>query len=146
MVARKGYAMSLGPIELLIVKFPGNQFRGELAPALADLIEAGTIRVVDLVFIQKSSDGSIDAIELADLEGDVASAFSSLVEIADGMLSDDDIIELGGLLENNSSAALMIFENTWAARFADALRRANAELLFNERIPRSVVEAVLAEA
>ena len=136
--------MSLGPIELLIVKFPGNQFRGELAPALADLIEAGTIRVVDLVFIQKSSDGSIDAIELAELEEDVASKFSSLVEIADGMLTDEDIIELGGMLENNSSAALMIFENTWATRFADALRRANAELLFDERIPRSVVEAVLA--
>ena len=136
--------MSLGPIELLIVKFPGNEFRGELAPALADLIEAGTIRVVDLVFILKNSDGSIEAIELADLDEDVASKFSSLVEIADGMLTDEDIIELGGMLENNSSAALMIFENTWATRFADALRRANAEVLFDEHIPRSVVEAVLA--
>jgi uncharacterized membrane protein len=136
--------MSLGPIEMLVVKFPGNQFKGEIAPALAELVETGTIRVIDFVFIQKDADGSLTSVELADLDPDAAGAFSSAVDDVSGTLSEDDIKELGGLLENNSSAGLMLFENVWATRFADAVRNASGEVILSERIPRAVIEEVMA--
>jgi uncharacterized membrane protein len=136
--------MSLGPIEMLVVKFPGNQFKGEIAPALAELVETGTIRVIDFVFIQKDADGSLTSVELADLDPEAAGAFSSAVDDVSGTLSEDDIKELGGLLENNSSAGLMLFENVWATRFADAVRNASGEVILSERIPRAVIEEVMA--
>jgi uncharacterized membrane protein len=136
--------MSLGPIEMLVVKFPGNQFKGEIAPALAELVETGTIRVIDFVFIQKDADGSLTSVELADLDPDAASVYASAVDDVSGTLSEDDIIELGGLLENNSSAGLMLFENVWATRFADAVRNASGEVILSERIPRAVIEEVMA--
>jgi Family of unknown function (DUF6325) len=136
--------MSLGPIEMLVVKFPGNQFKGEIAPALAELVETGTIRVIDFVFIQKDADGSLTSVELADLDPEAASVYASAVDDVSGTLSEDDIIELGGLLENNSSAGLMLFENVWATRFADAVRNASGEVILSERIPRAVIEEVMA--
>jgi len=138
--------MALGPIEMLVVKFPGNQFTGEIAPALAELVDAGTIRVIDFVFIKKDPDGSLTSVELADLPEDTASAFVPAVDDVSGMLSEDDIRDLGGLLENNSSAGLMLFENVWAARFAQAVRNAKGEVLFSERIPRKVIEEIAASA
>jgi uncharacterized membrane protein len=138
--------MSLGPVEMLVVKFPGNQFKGEIAPALAELVEKGTIRVIDFVFIQKDADGSLTSVELADLDPEAASAYASAVDDVSGTLSEDDIKELGGLLENNSSAGLMLFENVWATRFADAVRNASGEVILSERIPRAVIEKVMAES
>jgi hypothetical protein len=137
--------MSFGPIEMLVVKFPGNQFRGEIAPALAELVETGTIRVIDLVFIKKDADGTLTSIELADLDPEAAADYAPAVEDVSGLLSEDDIRELGALLDDNSSAGLLLFENTWATRFADAVRNAKGEVLLSERIPRAVIEAVLAE-
>jgi len=140
--------MAYGPIELLVIKFPGNQFSGEIAPALADLVDSGTIRVIDFVFIKKDADGNIDAVELAEVDEQIASTFSGVVDDVSGLLSDEDILELGDLLENNSSAGMMLFENSWAAQFATAVRNANGEVLFSERIPRDIIEeaeATLAE-
>ena len=130
--------MSYGPIELLVVKFPGNQFTGEIAPALKELVEAGTIRVIDLLFVNKDADGAVDVVEINDL-GDATSPPStrSSRELA-GLLSEDDARYFAAALEPNSSAALLLFENTWAARFAQAVRNANGELVLNERIPRAV--------
>jgi hypothetical protein len=136
----------MGPVELLIVKFPGNEFTGELAPALGELIDTGTIRVIDLVFVTKDADGSMDAIELADLDPAVAERFSGVVEEFDGLFSDEDLDELAGLIEDDSSAAILLFENQWAERFEGAMRNANAEVLFNERIPRAVIDSVLADS
>lgn len=138
--------MALGPIEMLVVKFPGNQFTGEIAPALAELVDAGTIRVIDFVFIMKDADGTLTSVELADLPDDAASAFAPVVDDVSGMLSEDDIRDLGGLLDPNSSAGLMLFENAWAAKFAQAVRNANGEVVLSERIPRQVIEEIAASA
>ena len=136
--------MSYGPIELLVVKFPGNQFKGEIAPALRDLVETGTIRVIDIVFVNKDENGVVEAVEINDLDDNDFSKFDPVVSDVTGLLSPEDIQQLSEGLDNDSSGALMLFENTWARTFVDALRNANAELIFNERIPRKVIEEVLA--
>jgi hypothetical protein len=137
--------MPIGPVELLVVKFPGNQFRGEIAPALAELVESGTIRVLDTVFANKDADGKVEMVEIEDLDlGETR--FDPLVSDITDVLTEEDVEILGAMLERNSSAAMMLFENTWAARFAGALRNANAELILNERIPHAVVEEVPAGA
>jgi uncharacterized membrane protein len=138
--------VSLGPIEFLALKFPGNEFRGEILPALADLVEAETIRIIDLLFVQKKSDGTVRVIELADLGEDDYLAYEEVVSDVSGMLSHDDAREIAKALESNSSAALLLFENVWATRFVDAVANAKGEVIVSERIPRAMVEEMLAEA
>ena len=135
--------MSLGPIEVLMLRFPGNQFRGEIAPALADLIDNGTIRVIDLLFAIKDEEGSIDVLELSDMEGDLSVFKPMTSELAD-TLTEEDARVLAESLPSNSSAAIMLFENTWAKAFADAVARASGEVVLNERIPRAAVEELIA--
>ena len=135
--------MSLGPIEVLMLRFPGNQFRGEIAPALADLIDNGTIRVIDLLFAIKDEEGSLDVLELSDMEGDLSVFKPMTSELADA-LTEEDARALASSLPNNSSAAIMLFENTWAKAFADAVVRASGEVVLNERIPRAAVDELIA--
>lgn len=135
--------MSLGPIEVLMLRFPGNKFRGEIAPALAELVESGTIRVVDLLFAIKDADGELDVLELSDMEGDLSVFAPMTSELAD-TLTEDDAKMLARSIPNNSSAAILLFENTWAKAFVDAVVRANGEVVLNERIPRAAVEALIA--
>ena len=137
--------MALGPIELLVVKFPGNQFKGEIAPALQELVENGTIHVIDLIFAIKDEEGTLAVLELNDLGDEKLAVIAPVESELSGTLTEDDARSLTGGLENNSSAAIMLFENTWAARFAEALRGANAELILNERIPRVVIDELIAE-
>jgi uncharacterized membrane protein len=141
--------MPLGPVEVLVVKFPGNQFTGEITPALAELVESDTIHVIDLVFIHKDENGEVTKFELADLTTEEAGTYEELVEDV-GLLNEDDIEELAGMLDNNSSAAMMLFENVWATRFRDAVLEAKGEVVANFRIPHALVEAAweahLAEA
>lgn len=136
--------MSLGPIELLVVKFPGNQFRGEIIPALQELVEGGTIRIVDILFLHKSADERLTVLEINDLEAEMFGLFAPIVSDITKLLSNEDAAQLGNTLENNSSAALMLFENTWATRLVDALGNAQGELVMNERIPRVVIDELLA--
>jgi uncharacterized membrane protein len=136
--------MALGPVELLVVKFPGNQFKGEIAPALRELVETGLIRIIDLLFLTKDSAGNVASTELTDLASNEYAVFDPLVSDIEGLLSDDDVQQLGATLENSSSAALLLFENVWATRFRDAVANARGEVVLNERIPRSVVEEVAA--
>jgi Family of unknown function (DUF6325) len=135
--------MSLGPIELLMLRFPGNRFRGEIAPALADLVDSGTVRVIDLLFAIKDADGVIDVLELTDMEGDLSVFAPATSDLAD-TLTEDDARVLSQSLPNNSSAAILLFENTWAKTFVDAVSRANGEVLLNERIPRAAVDELIA--
>ena len=137
--------MSLGPIELLVVKFPGNQFRGEIAPALKELVEGGLIRVIDILFVHKDEGGELSVLEINDLDDDDFSRFDPVVADITGMLTLDDAQQLSAALEENSSGAVMLFENTWATKFRDALVNANGELVLNERIPRAVIDELLAE-
>ena len=136
--------MALGPIEMLVVKFPGNQFTGEIMPALMEVIDQGIVRVIDLVLVKKDAEGRVTLFELSDLEPDVFGIFSPLVTDVTPLLNEDDAFGLATSLENNSSAGLLLFENVWATRFADAIRAAKGEVVLNERIPRKVVEEIVA--
>ena len=136
--------MSLGPIELLVVKFPGNKFTGEIVPALKDLIEGGMIRIVDILFVVKDEAGELTVLEINDLDDDDFSRFDPVVADLTGMLTPEDARQLSASLENNSSGAIMLFENAWATKFRDALLNANGELVLNERIPKTIIDELLA--
>jgi uncharacterized membrane protein len=132
-----------GPVDLLLLRFPGNQFTGEIAPALGELVSNGTVRILDLVFITKDADGNVAGVELADL-GDVGAAFESIDGEVSELLTDEDIAAAGEELEPNSSAALLMFENSWAGRFVNAVRAANGEVVAYERIGREALDEFLA--
>ena len=136
--------MSVGPVEILVIKFPGNKFTGEVAPALAELVDTGLIRIFDILFAGKDEGGEVTVREIAELDDDTYAAFDPLIGEVSGLLTADDVRQLTNKLENNSSAALMLFENVWATRFRDAVVRANGELILNERVPRAVIEELMA--
>jgi hypothetical protein len=138
--------MSLGPIELLVVKFPGNQFTGEVAAALKELVEGGLIRVVDILFVHKDEGGEMTVLEINDLDDDNFSRFDPVVSDITGMLTVDDARRLAAGLDDNSSGAIMLFENAWATRFRDALLNANGQLVLNERIPKVIIDQLVAES
>jgi uncharacterized membrane protein len=138
--------MRFGPIELLVVKFPGNRFSGEIMPALADLVETGTVRIVDLLFAVKGKEGDVKLYEFSDLAPDISGQWDPLVSDFTELLNEDDAHQLTASLENNSSAAIMLFENTWATRFVEAVSNADGEVVLNERIPRAVIEELVATA
>jgi uncharacterized membrane protein len=135
--------MSIGPVEILVVGFPGNQFTGEVAPALADLVEGGLVRVIDLVFVTKDAKGEVVGIELSDMDEAVSAAFQPHVQEPSGLLSDEDIADLGDDLEPESSAAILLFEHVWATKFRDALVESGGELIASIRIPKEVVDEVV---
>jgi Family of unknown function (DUF6325) len=135
--------MSVGPVEYIIVAFPGNEFNGEIAPELMSLVETGTVRILDLIFIGKDADGSVLAFEIDEL--DAAAGFGALDGDVGGLISPEDIEYAAAALEPNSSAALLIWEDVWAARFAEAVRKSNGILLEGARIPHELIEPVLAD-
>jgi uncharacterized membrane protein len=137
-------AQELGPVEILIVGFPGNQFNGEIAPALGDLVADGLVRVIDLVFVTKDGAGDVVGIELSDLDDAIGSAFAPHVGEPSGILADEDIEDLGADLEPNSSAAILVVEHLWATKFRDAVAGSGGELLASIRIPKEVMDEVLA--
>jgi dihydroorotase-like cyclic amidohydrolase len=130
----------LGPIDYLLIEWPGRQPTGEAAPALVDLVERGLIRVLDLVFITKDEDGTVAGVEIAEIAEGVPE-MKVFEGASSGMLGDDDINEAAAALEPGTSAALLVYENSWAAPFAIAVRRSGGQLVANGRIP---VQAVLA--
>lgn len=136
--------MNRGPLEFVEIVFPGNQFRGEIVPALKELADTNTIRILDLAVVSKTADGDVLAVEISDLDPGASTPLLEMVEGGDGLFSDDDFIAFGENLEPNSTAALLVFENTWATRFVDAVHRAHGEVVLNERIPRAVVEELSA--
>ncbi|HEU4942312.1 MAG TPA: DUF6325 family protein [Gaiellaceae bacterium] len=131
----------LGPVDYMIVAFPGNEFRGEVAPALADLVEKGTIRIIDLAFVTKNADGDIGAFELTDIDPEVRQGFENLGVEVNGLFNEDDLKAAAEELEPNMSAALLVWENLWAREVAQALRDAGGVLLDFERLPHEVVQA-----
>lgn len=131
----------IGPVDYMIVGFPGNQFKGEIAPALGKLVDDGIIRIIDIAFVGKDADGSAIAMEMTELASDVQAALDELgIEIG-GLLNEDDLMAAADALEPNSSAALLVWENVWARETAQALRDAGGVLLTFERIPHEVVQA-----
>ena len=131
----------LAPVDYMIVAFRGNEFRGEIAPALAHLVENGTIRIIDLAFVAKDAEGNIAAFELTDIDPEVRQGFENMGVEVNGLFNDDDLQAAGEELEPNSSAALLVWENLWAKDVAQAIRNAGGELLDFERLPHEVVQA-----
>jgi hypothetical protein len=134
-------ADEIGPVEYLIVAFPGNRFRGEIAPALADLVEAGTIRIIDVAFVSKDEDGAVAAFELTELDPEVREGLENLGVEVQGLFNEDDLTAAAEELEPNSSAALLVWEDVWAKRVAEAMRNAGGELLDFGRLPHEAVQA-----
>jgi uncharacterized membrane protein len=137
---------SLGPIQYIVLGFPGNKFKGEIIPALADLVEAGIIRIMDLAFVRKDADGSVLILELEDLADDEAAPFGAFEKEIGDLLNEDDLRAAAAALEPGSSAAALIWENVWARKFADAVRGADGMLMAWHHIPYEAVQAVMAAA
>ena len=132
--------MTVGPVEYIIVGFPGNKFNGEIAPELMALVESGTVRILDLIFIGKDADGTVVFFEIDELDG--VAGFAGLEAEVGGLISPEDIEYAAAALEPNSSAALLIWEDLWAAPFAEAVRKSNGVLLEGARIPHELIEPV----
>jgi len=137
--------MAVGPVDVYIIGFPGNKFSGRIAPAILELVENGTIRVLDLLFVQKDADGTVTTIAAADIDQEGA-AFLEIDVTEPGALGDEDADEVSEDLPANSSALLLAFENLWAVKVVDALQAADAVLIDSIRIPAEVVAAALEPA
>ncbi|MFF2422994.1 DUF6325 family protein [Streptomyces mirabilis] len=133
----------MGPIDYIVVEFPGNRMTGEGLPLLVDLVDRGVIRILDLMFVRKEEDGSVVGMEIADFTGDGALDLAVFEGASSGLLGEDDIEEAGSALEPGNSAGILVYENLWAAPFATALRRGGAQLVASGRIPVPAVLAAL---
>jgi hypothetical protein len=130
----------MGPIDYVLIAWPDPHPNGELAPLLVDLVDRGIIRILDLAFVVKGEDGTVGGLELADV-GDQVQELKVFEGASSGLLSDDDLEEAGAALDPGSAAAVLVFENRWAAPFATAVRRSGGQLVANGRIP---IQALLA--
>jgi Family of unknown function (DUF6325) len=131
----------MGPIDYLVVEFPGSRMTGEGLPLLVDLVDRGIIRILDLAMVKKETDGTVTMLEIADLDGDGKLDLAVFEGASSALLDEGDISEAAGVLEPGSSAGIIIYENVWAAPFAIALRRSGAQMVASGRIP---VQALLA--
>ncbi len=132
-----------GPIDVVMLGFPGNRFNGGIAPALRELVVSGTVRVVDLLFVYKDEDGSVGSLELGDLGADLEPAFVDLDgQLGGGLLDAEDVEEVAGALEPGNSVAVIAVENLWAIPFVNAVREAGGEVIDQARVPSDVVAAV----
>src|SRR5262252_9480932 len=138
--------MAIGPVEYLIVAFPGNQLSGDLVPALEELVKTETVRILDIAFVEKDGNGDVAAFELEDFDSDAGRAFQRLqAEIGD-LVNSDDLAAIGEQLEPNSSAAVLVWEDVWATRLRDAITASGGVLLDMQRVPLAVIDAALEHA
>lgn len=133
-----------GPIDYLVVEFPAGTRTGEGMPLLIDLVDRGLIRILDLVFVAKAADGTVTVLELADVDGDGELDLMVFEGVTSGLLGREDVDEAGAVLDPGATAAVLVYENVWAAPLATALRRGGAQLVAGGRIPVDEVEAALA--
>ena len=131
----------MGPIDYLVVEFPGSRMTGKGLPMLVDLVDRGIIRIIDLVFVKKELDGSVRGMAIADLDRDGQLDLAVFEGASSGLLGQDDLDEAGGALEPGSSAGILVYENRWAAPLAREIRRGGGQLVARGRIP---VQALLA--
>ncbi|MFF0275523.1 MULTISPECIES: DUF6325 family protein [unclassified Streptomyces] len=136
-------AEELGPIDYLIVEFPGSRMTGEGLPLLVDLVDRGLIRILDLTFVRKEEDGSVSGLEIADLTGDGELDLAVFEGASSGLLGQDDLEEAAAALQPGSSAGILVYENRWAAPFAAALNRGGAQVVASGRIPVPALLAAL---
>ncbi|MGZ4598899.1 MAG: DUF6325 family protein [Oryzihumus sp.] len=133
----------LGPVDWIVVEFPGSRFRGEIIPTLEQLVRSGTIRVLDLVLIRKGEDGSLDISELSEVDESELGVLRAYETELAWLLSEDDVAAVAEVIEPGSTAALLVWENAWAAPFASALRHAGGHLVDSGRIPvQALIQAI----
>jgi hypothetical protein len=139
--------MALAPIEVLVVHFPGNRFTGGILPELERLVEADIISIVDGVLVRRDGeDDDLTVLEFSEVgDDDDAARLASLLDQVDALISDEDVDELGAGLAPNSSAAMLVFEHTWAKPLRDAIAGSGGQLAANFRVPGLVVEELIAE-
>jgi hypothetical protein len=134
----------MGPVGYLVVEFPkNNKMTGEGFAELVDLVDHGLIRVIDLAFVIKHDDGLVQAVDIRDIDGDGELDLAVFEGASSGLLDDEDIAQSGGVIEPGSAAALLVYENRWAAKFASALRRSGGELAAAGFIPQDDIIAAL---
>jgi hypothetical protein len=133
----------LGPIGYLIVEYPGNKMTGNAFRELLDLVDRGLVRVLDLRFVMRADDGSLAVMELSDIDAGGQFDFGLFAGVSSGLLDESDLKEAANALEPNSAAAVMVYENRWAARFVGALREAGANLVSAGYIPQDLLLATL---
>ena len=138
-------AIPVGPVDFLFVVFPQPNFTGELADELRYLSDSGQITVLDLIFIYKDAEGNVTAVELDEMAEEAADPFTAAANELEEILVEEDIINFGAQMPNDSAAGLLVFENTWAAHFVGAMQNAGGEVVLSARIPASEVAAALAE-
>jgi len=132
----------LGPIDYVVVEWSStDKMNGEALPLLVDLVDRGIIRLLDLAFIRKDLDGTVSGLEVTDFDGDGTLDLAVFEGVSSGLIGPDDIEDASSVVEPGSAAGIIVFENTWAAPFAKALRKSGAQLVANGRIP---VQAILA--
>jgi hypothetical protein len=137
--------MTYGPVDFIALEFKGNQFRGEILSALLELVQNKIVRVIDFIVVIKDQDGQHRALELEQLEAEVVRIFDPLELEISGMIQVEDIDMIAGLLENNTTAAILMFENLWAIKFGEAAVRANGRMVMFQRIPFEVVNETMAQ-
>jgi hypothetical protein len=131
----------IGPVDYAVIAFPGNKFRGEIAPAIADLVDAGTIRVIDVAFVGKNADGDAIAMELMELDPDVQEGLDKAGVVVGGLFNEDDLMDIAADLPPETSAAVLVWENVWARKVTQTMRDAGGQLVTFERIPHDIVQA-----
>lgn len=131
-----------GPIDFALLEFPRDRLTGEAGQALMDLVEAGTIRLYDLLVISKDADGGVEVLEVTD-PGGPAAGFSYFAGARSGLLGDEDVQEASSAMEPDTVAALLVYENAWAAPFVAAARRSGGELVASARIPATDIMAAV---
>lgn len=130
----------LGPMEFILLGFEGNRFTGNIAPALAELVDKGFIRLVDLAVVMKDAAGDVTIFEMQELDEEVADAVRTLAGEMRGLMSEADLMEVAEALDPSTTVAALLVEHLWASRFAGAVREAGGELLVSERIPGELVD------
>jgi hypothetical protein len=133
----------LGPIDFLLLEFHSDRLTGRAGGALLDLVEQGIIRIFDLLVIQKHDDGTFSGLDIADMTADHLGGFAVFSGARSGLVGDDDVAEAAAAMEPGTTAAMLVYENTWARPFVAAARDAGAQVIASERIPADVVMDVL---
>jgi uncharacterized membrane protein len=134
---------ALGPVEMMAVAFPGNNFTGEILPALVELVESDVVRVIDLAFIHKDHNGDVTIAEYEDFAN--AAPGSELMTVLEELINDEDLEAFSEDLEPGNSVAILVWEDKWATRLANAIRNANGQILALDRVPREAIDMLLDE-
>lgn len=136
----------VGPVEVVVVGFPGSKFSGKIIPELQAVVERGDVRIIDLAVVAKDTEGNVAILEVDDGQDDGLSMLAEAIEEVLGLLNEEDLNKIADAIEPGSAAAAVVFEHVWAKQLANAVDGAEGEVIFSERIPRDVVLAAVEAA